>query len=96
MKNIIEQILDEKNTSNLKIEGKNGEILTFEQVALIHLEDTSYTILHPIAKDVLPDDVLVFKIVYQGEEASLELEEDEEIIEECFDEYYRLFKKSKK
>ena len=96
MKNIIEQILDEKNTSNIKITGTNGEIFTFEQVALIHLEEASYTILHPIVKDVLPDDVLVFKIVFNQEEASLELEEDEEVIEECFDEYYRLLKKNKK
>ncbi|MDE7213662.1 MAG: DUF1292 domain-containing protein [Anaeroplasmataceae bacterium] len=96
MRNVIEQILDEKNTSNVKIPGKNGEIFTFEQVALIHLEEASYAILHPIAKDVQPDDVLVFRIVFNQEEASLELEEDEEVIEECFDEYYRLFKKYKK
>ncbi|MDE6660208.1 MAG: DUF1292 domain-containing protein [Anaeroplasmataceae bacterium] len=96
MRNVIEQILDEKNTSNIKIPGNNGEIFTFEQVALIHLEEASYAILHPIAKDVLQDDVLVFKIVVQQEEASLILEEDEEVIEECFDEYYRLLKKNKK
>ncbi|MDE5855521.1 MAG: hypothetical protein K2H06_00585 [Anaeroplasmataceae bacterium] len=96
MKNVIEQILDEKNTSNIKIPGKNGEIFTFEQVALIHLEEASYAILHPIAKDVLPDDVLVYRLVFNQDEASLELEEDEEVIEECFDEYYHLFKKNKK
>ncbi|MDE6655810.1 MAG: hypothetical protein K2J85_02330 [Anaeroplasmataceae bacterium] len=96
MRNVIEQILDEKNTSNIKIPGNNGEVFTFEQVALIHLEEASYTILHPIAKDVLPDDVLVFRIAYANDEASLELEEDDEVIEECFSEYYRLLKKNKK
>ena len=96
MKNVIEQILDEKYTGNIKIPGTNGEIFTFEQVALIHLDDASYAILHPIAKDVLPDDVLVFQIVLQGDEASLELEEDEEVINECFEEYYSLLKKNKK
>lgn len=96
MKNVIEQILDEKNTSNIKIKGKNGETFIFEQVALIHLDEASYTILHPIAKDVLEDDVLVFKIVYQDEEASLELEDDEQVIEECFQEYYHLLEKNKK
>ncbi|MCM1131117.1 MAG: DUF1292 domain-containing protein [Roseburia sp.] len=96
MKNVIDQILDEKNTANIKIPGKSGEIFTFEQVALIHLEEASYAILHPIANDVLPDDVLIFKIIIEHEEASLELEEDEEVIEECFDEYYRLLKKNKK
>lgn len=96
MKNFIEQILDEKNTSNIKIKGNNGETFIFEQVALIHLEEAMYAILHPIEKDVLPDDVLVFRIVYEDEEATLVLEEDEEIIEECFEEYYRLLKKNKK
>ncbi|MDE7161198.1 MAG: hypothetical protein K2N65_00400 [Anaeroplasmataceae bacterium] len=96
MKNVIEQILDEKNTKNIQIPGRNGEVFTFEQVALIHLDEASYTILHPLAKDVLPDDVLVFKIVFVGDEASLELEEDEEVIEECFQEYYSLLKKNKK
>lgn len=96
MKNIIEQILDEKNTNNIKIQGTNGETFTFEQIALIHLDEASYTILHPIAKDVLAEDVLVFKIVYNDDEASLELEEDEQIIEECFEEYYHLLKKNKK
>lgn len=96
MKNVIEQILDENNKNNIKISGKNGEVFTFEQVALLHLEDASYVILHPLEKDVLPDDVLVFRIHIQDEEASLELEEDEDIIEECFQEYYALLKKNKK
>ncbi|MBD5390862.1 DUF1292 domain-containing protein [bacterium] len=96
MKNVIEQILDEKYTGNIKIPGTNGEVFTFEQIAVIHLDEASYVILHPIAKDVLPDDVLVFQIILQGDEASLELEEDEEVIEECFQEYYALLKKNKK
>lgn len=96
MKNVIEQILDEKNTSNIKIIGNNGEIFTFEQVALINIDEDTYTILHPIAEDVGNDDVLVFKIVYNNEEAYLDLVEDEEIIEECFNQYYILLKKRKK
>lgn len=96
MKNVIEKILDEKYTGDIKVPGKNGEVFTFEQVALLHLEDASYVILHPLEKDVLPDDVLVFRICIQDEEASLELEEDESIIEECFQEYYALLKKNKK
>ena len=38
MKNVIEQILDEKYTGNIRIPGTNGEVFTFEQIALIHLE----------------------------------------------------------
>lgn len=96
MKNVIEQILDEKNTNNIKIKGNNGEIFTFEQIALINLEEDMYTILHPIADDVLEDDVLIFKIIYNEDEAHLELEENEQIIEECFNQYYTLLKKIKK
>lgn len=96
MKSVIEQILDENNNNNIKIKGNNGEIFTFEQIALINLEDDTYTILHPIADDVSEDDVLVFKILFNENEASLELEEDEQVIEDCFNQYYTLLKKRKK
>ncbi len=96
MKSVIEQILDENNNNNIKIKGNNGEIFTFEQIALINLEDDTYTILHPIADDVSEDDVLVFKILFNENEASLELEEDEQVIEDCFNQYYTLLKNRKK
>ena len=95
MKNVIDQILDEKYTCNIRIPGTNGEVFTFEQIALIHLDIDSFVILHPIDKDVLPDDVLVFKIEFTTDEASLILEEDEAIIQDVFDEYYALYKKQK-
>lgn len=96
MKNVIEQILDENNNEILEIKGINGEILKFEQVALISIENDLFTILHPIAKDVHPDDVLVFKIKNEGDTAELLLEENEDLIEEVFDEYYSLYNKGKK
>lgn len=96
MKNIIEQILDENNNDNLKIKSDAGEMLEFEQVALINLEEEIYTILHPIANDFLPDDVLVFRIVYNDPQAELVLEENEDIINECFDAYYKMLKTKKK
>lgn len=95
MKNIIDQILDKNNHDVLQIQGKNKERLEFEQVALINLEEELFTILHPLAKDVLPDDVLVFRIVFTEQEAELVLEENEQMIEACFEEYYRLSKRKK-
>ncbi len=95
MKNIIEQILDENNHDIIQIQGKNKEWLRFEQVALINLDEEIFTILHPIAKDVNPDDVLVFRILFTENEAELILEENEQVIEACFDQYYQLYKRKK-
>lgn len=96
MKNPIEKILDENNNETIEITGTNGEKFYFEQVALIPIEDTFYTILHPLEKDVLPDDVLVFKLFKEDKEYSLILEENEDIINEIFDEYYALMKNKRK
>lgn len=95
MKNIIEQILDENNHDIIQIQGKNKEWLRFEQVALINLDEELFTILHPIAEDVNPDDVLVFRILFTENEAELILEENEQVIETCFDQYYQLYKRKK-
>ncbi|MDE5715907.1 MAG: hypothetical protein K2I42_07260 [Anaeroplasmataceae bacterium] len=92
MKNIIQKILDENNHEILSIEGQNHEVFQFEQVALINLEEELFSILHPIAEDVLPEDVLVFRIVQSEDIAELILEEDEQIIEECFKVYEQLYK----
>lgn len=91
MKSVIKKILDEKNNDILKIQGNNGEVFNFEQVALISLDEELFAILHPIAKDVLPDDVLVFRILHNDTEAELILEENEDLIEQIFDEYYKLY-----
>ncbi len=96
MKNVIDQILDENNNELISLKGTNGEIFKFEQVALIPIADDLFTILHPLAKDVLPDDVLVFRIVRKNNEAELVLEENEDLINEIFAEYYSLYSKHKK
>ncbi len=93
MEDIIQKILDENNHDILTIHGQNNEVFQFEQVALIHVADEIFTILHPLAEDVLPDDVLVFRIVQEEDTAELILEEDEQIIEECFKVYHQLYKR---
>lgn len=95
MKNIIEKILDENNHEILHIKGNNNETFSFEQVALLELEDTYYTILHPLSKEFGPDDVMIFRIEFDMDEASLVLEEDEATLEECFIEYERIYQTKK-
>lgn len=91
MKNIIDQILDENNHDILRIPGKNNEVFSFEQIALLEIEDCYYTILHPLAVDVGADDVLIFRIDCSEEEATMVLEEDEDIIAECLNQYEQLY-----
>ena len=95
MRNIIEQILDEENTSFLKIISESGEIALFEQVAVLPMDLDTFALLHPLEKGVHPDEVMVFRILVTKDEAALILEENPDIINECFEEYYRLIKTKK-
>lgn len=96
MKDVIEQILDENNHDVVEIRGIHNERLQFEQIALLNIEDVYYTILHPIAKDVAADDVLVFRIDIHGDEAEMVLEEDEEMLDMCLRYYDELYSEKNK
>lgn len=53
IKNPIEQMLDENNTENIFLENANGEMVEFEQIAIIPLGDEEqklYAILKPCKK----------------------------------------------
>lgn len=91
MKNIIDKILDKHDDDILEIEGKNHEVFRFEQLALLEIDGIQYTILHPLASDVGEDDVLIFRIEMDLDEAFLVLEEDERTLEECFKLYEQLY-----
>lgn len=95
MKSIIEKILDEQDQDILEIPGKNKERFYFEQVALLEIDGTHYTILHPLASDVGEDDVFVFRIEMDSDEAFLVLEEDDHTLEECFQLYEHLYSSKK-
>lgn len=93
---IIEKILDENNHDIIKMVGAHHEVVKFEQVAVIEMDEYYYAILHPLASDVEKDEVFIFRINLQVEPAVMELEEDEDVILECFSRYEKLYQEKKK
>ena len=95
MKSIIEQILDENNHDFINAYDDFGNPIQFEQVAVVSIEEELFVILRENRDDIPLEEVLVFRIVMNETNQELLLEENEEVVEEVFNEYYRLQKKKK-
>lgn len=90
-KNPLEMILDEDCDENIVLFDEDGESTEFEQIAVIPLDDQLYCILRPIdMPDLEEDEAFVFAISSDDEEGSLDLVEDDDIVEEVFQLYYTL------
>ena len=90
-KNPIEKILDENNNDPIVLYSDQGDEVTFEQVAVIPLEGSAYTILKPVgAFDLGENEALVFELVQMDGEMALQLVVDDDIIDEVFEDYHKL------
>lgn len=91
---LIDVLLDEKNTAPIYMVDENGRQLKFDQVAVIpYGEDELYCILKPITKieGVADDEAIVFRVEEdKNGNAILRVEENEEIAISIFDQYYNL------
>ena len=89
---VIEMLLDENCNDNIVLYDENGEGTEFEQIAVIPMDDNLYFILRPIGMDDLDEDVaFVFELIETEEEASIDLVEDDDIIDRVFEIYNTLF-----
>ena len=91
-KSPIEMIYDENCSDPIVLYNEDGKEVSFEQIALIPIEDKHYVILKPLNgfEELAEDEALVFVITeYAGEEV-LEIVDDDEIIDDVFAEYYTL------
>ena len=87
----LEMILDEDCDENIVLFDEDGESTEFEQIAVIPLNEKVYCILRPVdMPDLEEDEAFVFAIVEDDEDGSLDLVEDEDIIDEVFELYYSL------
>ena len=91
----LKQLLDPNDDSPIEFEDANGEMMAFEQVALIPKDDKLYAILKPIdfeAFNIKEDEALVFSVEYDFNyyEDYLERVTDEVDIEIIFQMYYDL------
>ncbi len=88
---MVDKLFDESNTENIKIADEQGVEYEFEQVALIPLADGCYAILKNVTPmdGVEDDEAFVFYINEDDDE--LEYVDDEDIVNEVFAEYDKLF-----
>lgn len=88
----IDKILDEECTDNIVLYDENNKETEFEQVALIPKDEKIYVILKPVTKieGIADDEALVFVIDEIDDEDCLIIVDDEDIITEVFNDFYKL------
>ena len=91
-KSPIEMLLDDDNTDNLILFDENNRETEFEQIAVIPLDERIYAILKPVTEvvGVNDDEALVFVIEEIDDEDCLVIVDEQKIVDEVFDEYYKL------
>lgn len=95
-KDAFEQLLDENDSNNIVLFDENGKETEFEQIAIIPVKEQIFAILRPVEKmeGVNEDEGLVFELeeTPEGEELLnlLDPEEDDDLIDIVFEEYYKL------
>lgn len=89
---VIGRLLDENDEDPVTLYDENDKETEFEQVAIIPIDEKIYVILKPITKieGVADDEALVFVIDEIDDEDMLVLVDNDEIINEVFDVYYKL------
>ena len=91
--NPVDALFDEENTDPIYLYSEKGEMIGFEQIALIPLKANTYAILKPIKpmEGLGEDEGLVFEIkVDKDEREYLALVVDEKVIDDVFSVYDEL------
>ena len=91
--NPIDMLFDEDNNDPIYLYSEKGEIIGFEQIALIPIKANTYAILKPIKpmEGLGEDEGLVFEIKEDTEgNEYLMLVVDEKVIDDVFEVYDRL------
>ena len=96
---ISDLVCDENNTDNLFLTGEDGKEYEFEQIAVIPLDEKVYCILRPVTPMEgveSEDEAFIMELVSDPENGgdTLELIDDETIVERVFEDYYRLCKEA--
>ena len=91
----IDKLFDENNSDPIVLFNERGEEVSFEQIALIPLEERIFAILKPTEKTegVGEDEALVFEVVEaetEEDDEYLNLVSDMEVIDKVFKVYDKL------
>jgi predicted methyltransferase len=90
----IDMLLDESNTENIKLYNEENQEVEFEQIALVPIENKTYAILKPVVamEGIADDEALVFVIEEIDDEDCLVIVEEDAVVDQVFDEYYKMLK----
>ena len=95
-KNLADILCDENNTDPIVLYSEKGEAITFEQIAVIPLENQLFAILRPLEtpEGMAEDEALVFALTESDGEMSLEIQMEDAVIDAVFDKYNQLLEES--
>ncbi len=92
----LKKLLDPENKEPIEFVDENGDLLSFEQVAIVPKDGKVFAILKPVEEmeGVAEDEALVFVVDFDEElmQDYLKLVEDEADIEIVFQRYYDLLR----
>ena len=81
---IVEKLFDEDNDEIIELEQEDGQLVKFEQIAVVIYETKYYAILHPV--ELKEDEVVIFELNEEDED-SLDLVVDEELSKKILEVY---------
>lgn len=86
-------VTEEEDDEVIVLQGPDGEEVEFEEIADITLGEHFYVILQPVERpeDMGQDETVVFEVVSGEENDEFVVVDDDDIIDEVFTEYNRLF-----
>lgn len=94
IKSVVEMLFDENNLDPIQLFNEKGELVEFDQIAIIPKEEKTYAILKPIAEmeGLAADEALVFEINEPTADSFeyLALVTDIDLIDAVFDVYDKL------
>lgn len=86
-------LTEDENDEVIVLQGPDGEEVEFEEIADITLSERFYVILQPVERpeDMGQDEAVVFEVIAGEENDEFVVVDDEDVIDEVFTEYNRLF-----
>lgn len=88
----IDKLFDENNNDNIVLYDENDKPMEFAQIAIIPLNEELYAILKPVGKieGIADDEAIVFVLKETDDEEYLEACDNFDIVDQVFEEYYKL------
>lgn len=81
---IVEKLFDENNDDIIELQQDGGNVVKFEQIAVVVYNSEYYAILHPL--ELKEEEVVIFKLI-EDDEDSMDLVVDEELSKKILEVY---------